>query len=96
MVTQTTQKIYIPKEFETIVNKFMEIVPNDPEFINYANMEARDLMKRMCKNNNPAPSEDVIKMLRNSKTCMIRFIVYKYMRNKGAMQCQAQTNGQRN
>ena len=83
MVTQTTQKIYIPKRFEGVLNEFFKIVQADSEFINYVKSEAEGLMKKMCtKNNIPAPSEDIIKMLRNSKTCMIRFVVHKYVKEK--------------
>jgi hypothetical protein len=83
MVTQTTQKIYIPKRFEMVLNEFFKRVQDDTEFINYVKLEASDLMKKMCtKNNNPAPSDDIIKMLRNSKTCMIRFVIHKYVKEK--------------
>ena len=83
MVTQTTQKIYIPKRFEEVLKEFFVRVQNDAEFINYMKKEAKDLMNKMCsKNNNSMPSEDLIKMLRNSKTCMIRFVIYNYVKSK--------------
>jgi hypothetical protein len=96
MVTQTTQKIYIPKRFEGVLKEFFEWVKNDAEFVSYMKIEAKGLMEKMCsKTNSSMPSEDMIKMLSNSKTCMIRFLIHKYVKEK-EIKCQAQMTGQRN